>query len=411
MRSNINVLVEAAMTSSGGDIRSDVRIQGVCKSFGNYAVLKNVDLAIEQGEFFSLLGPSGCGKTTLLRCIAGFEFPDEGAILLGGKDVLRQPPNKREVNTVFQSYALFPHLTVYENIAFPLRIKKAPRDVVAKQVEKYLNLVQLDEHAYKKPAMLSGGQKQRVAIARALINEPRVLLLDEPLSALDAKLRQHMLIELDQLHDKIGITFIYVTHDQQEALSVSDHIAVMNQGVVLQVGTPHEIYESPATDFVARFIGETNLFDGTVVSVESFAREEHETLVEIDTAGFGRLKATTVDDVAVGDTVSWTIRPEKILITKEKPDSSRNDVNLLHGLVAEPVYSGFQTKFYVAIDGTEGFNTKLGSQEEGKVVLRVMKQHKVYSDEGPDIVWRDEVYVRWSAVDAYIVEIKKRAQG
>jgi len=247
---------------------SDVVITGVCKSFGDFEVLKDVSLEIKKGEFFSLLGPSGCGKTTLLRIIAGFEHPDIGELTLDGNNVLSLPPNKRQTNTVFQNYALFPHLTVFENVAFSPRLKGVSGAQIKSKVEEYIHLVRLEGHADKRPNQLSGGQKQRVAIARALINEPRVLLLDEPLSALDAKLRQHMLIELDRIHDEIGITFIYVTHDQQEALSVSDRLAVMNQGDILQIGTPYEIYESPATDFVARFIGETNLFDGTVTSVE-----------------------------------------------------------------------------------------------------------------------------------------------
>jgi spermidine/putrescine transport system ATP-binding protein len=302
----------------------------------------------------------------------------------------------RHANTVFQNYALFPHLSIFENVAFPLRIKKVPNKEIKTKVMDYLKLVELENHTHKKPSQLSGGQKQRVAIARALINEPSVLLLDEPLSALDAKLRQHMLIELDKIHDKIGITFIYVTHDQQEALSVSDRLAVMCQGDVLQVGTPHEIYESPATDFVARFIGETNLFDGTVVSVDPIEHPkaaENETMVTLDIPELGRIKVTTVDHVAPGMKVSFTIRPEKIAISTEKPTLNRNDINLFEGIVDEPIYSGFQTKFYVRISE----NT----------VLKVMKQHSNYSDEGPDIVWKDSVYISWSANDGYIVEVKQ----
>ncbi|MDR0302988.1 MAG: spermidine/putrescine ABC transporter ATP-binding protein, partial [Treponema sp.] len=261
---------------------SDVVIKGISKSFGDFRALNNVSLEIKKGEFFSLLGPSGCGKTTLLRIIAGFENPDSGELTLDGNDVLSVPPNRRQTNTVFQNYSLFPHLTVFENVAFSLRLKRASSADVKSKVNEYLHLVQLESHAHKKPNQLSGGQKQRVAIARALINEPRVLLLDEPLSALDAKLRQHMLIELDTIHDKIGITFIYVTHDQQEALSVSDRLAVMNQGDILQIGTPQEIYESPAADFVARFIGETNLFDASVISVEKMNRQWVEYMVELD---------------------------------------------------------------------------------------------------------------------------------
>ncbi|MCX7949359.1 MAG: ABC transporter ATP-binding protein [Treponemataceae bacterium] len=368
---------------------SDVTITGVSKSFGDFKALKNVSLTIQKGEFFSLLGPSGCGKTTLLRIIAGFETPDCGEVYFDGQDVLGLPPNMRHANTVFQNYALFPHLSIFENVAFPLRIKKLPNKEIKERVYTYLKLVELEAHAHKKPSQLSGGQKQRVAIARALINEPSVLLLDEPLSALDAKLRQHMLIELDKIHDKIGITFIYVTHDQQEALSVSDRIAVMCQGDVLQVGTPHEIYESPATDFVARFIGETNLFDGKVVAVEKAGEE---LLVTLDIPELGAVKVTTVDQVQVGQTVSFTIRPEKIAISTEKPKTSRQDINLYEGVVDEPIYSGFQTKFYVRVSEN--------------LILKVMKQHSNYSDEGPEIEWKDSVYLSWSADDGYIVEVK-----
>jgi len=379
---------------------SDVVVKGVSKSFGSFEALKNVDLSIKKGEFFSILGPSGCGKTTLLRIIAGFENPDQGDVAFDGIDVLPIPPNKRPANTVFQNYALFPHLTVFENVAFSLRIKKAQESLIRSRVNDYLRLVQLQDHAQKKPNQLSGGQKQRVAIARALINEPGVLLLDEPLSALDAKLRQHMLIELDSLHDKIGITFIYVTHDQQEALSVSDRIAVMNLGEVLQVGTPHEIYESPADEFVARFIGETNLFDAYVSSVRQISGmpvivpgmgvfdsapivippapdTENEYMAELDIPEIGRIKVTTVDEVKPGQKVSFTIRPEKIFISKDKPSTKREDINLLFGEVDEPIYSGFLTKFYIDCGG--------------KTLVKVMKQHAQYNDEGPDIIWKDKV--------------------
>jgi len=375
---------------------NDVVIEGISKSFGNIEVLKNVSLEIKKGEFFSLLGPSGCGKTTLLRIIAGFEQPDKGELTLDGDNVLSLPPNKRPTNTVFQSYALFPHLSVFENVAFSPRLKGESKEQINNKVEKYLQLVRLEGHADKKPNELSGGMKQRVAIARALINEPRVLLLDEPLSALDAKLRQHMLIELDRIHDEIGITFIYVTHDQQEALSVSDRIAIMNQGDILQIGTPHDIYESPATDFVARFIGDTNLFDGTITSVEQVVLQDHggitEYMVELDIPELGKIKVTDVDEVKVGQKVSFTIRPEKIVITKEKPTTKRDDINLLQGIIDEPIYSGFQTKFYVQL--TNG------------TLIRVIKQHQNYSDEGPDIRWKDNVYLSWSALDGYIVEVK-----
>jgi spermidine/putrescine transport system ATP-binding protein len=330
--------------------------------------------------------------------MAGFETPDCGTVSFDGTDVLPIPPDKRQSNTVFQSYALFPHLTVFENVAFSLRLKKLPAGEVNTRVNDYLKLVQLENHAQKKPNQLSGGQKQRVAIARALINEPRVLLLDEPLSALDAKLRQHMLIELDEIHDKIGITFIYVTHDQQEALSVSDRIAVMNFGRILQVGTPHEIYESPATDFVATFIGETNLFEAEVVGAERRSDLRHpstgaplvdEYMVELEINELGRVMVTSMDEMKLGQKVSFTVRPEKIVISKEPPAIKRAEINQFQGSVDEPIYSGFQTKFYVKMNGS--------------TLIRVIKQHAKYSDEGPDIVWKDKVYISWSAHDGYIV--------
>ncbi|MDD4574660.1 MAG: spermidine/putrescine ABC transporter ATP-binding protein, partial [Sphaerochaeta sp.] len=251
----------------------EIAVEQVSRAYGTFKALDDVSVKIKKGEFFSLLGPSGCGKTTLLRIIAGFDYPDNGTVEFDGKNILPLPPDKRQSNTVFQTYALFPHLTVYENVAFPLRLRRVEASEIDRRVREYVRLVQLEEHIDKKPSMLSGGQKQRVAIARALINEPSVLLLDEPLSALDAKLRQNLLIELDVIHDKVGITFIYVTHDQSEALSVSDRIAVMNKGKILQIGTPYEIYEAPATRFVAQFIGESNVFPCKVLTCEPFEDE------------------------------------------------------------------------------------------------------------------------------------------
>ncbi|MDD7015346.1 MAG: ABC transporter ATP-binding protein [Spirochaetales bacterium] len=389
---------------------STVSISNVSKHFGDFHALDNVNITINKGEFFSLLGPSGCGKTTLLRIIAGFEFPDDGAVLFDDTDVLPLPPNKRQSNTVFQSYALFPHLSVYENVAFPLRLRKLDGKTIDAKVKEYLHLVQLDQHMYKKPNQLSGGQRQRVAIARALINEPKVLLLDEPLSALDAKLRANLLVDLDALHDKIGITFIYVTHDQSEALAVSDRIAVMNAGKVLQVGTPFEIYESPATQFVAQFIGETNLFESTVVHCvpQKNSRGEDEFMVTLNTPALGmqaQLKgdtqATKEEDKNIlvtdyehtdeGQKVAFTIRPEKIRITLEEPDTrGKKGINVFKGIVKEPVYTGFQSKFYVEL--------------ENGTIIKVFKQHTNYLDDGPEIQWKDTVYVSWADEDGYIVE-------
>jgi spermidine/putrescine transport system ATP-binding protein len=364
-------------------IGSDVAVSALRKSFGNFEALKDVSLEIKRGEFFSLLGPSGCGKTTLLRTIAGFEDPDSGAVAIDGRDVSGLPPDKRRCNTVFQSYALFPHLTVFENVAFPLRLKHVPNRLVKDLVHRHLSLVQLEGHADKKPSQLSGGQKQRVAIARALINEPSVLLLDEPLSALDAKLRQHMLLELDAIHDKVGITFIYVTHDQAEALSVSDRIAVMDGGRVLQVGSPQEIYENPKSDFVARFIGDTNLFEGLVT-----AKNGPYTTVEVP--GFGPLLVEANGEAPMGSHVKVAVRPEKVRIGRDLPAGAGPEINIVKGIVEEPIYSGFQTKYIV--------RTALGA------AVVVFRQHAQWSEGNPDIRWKDEVYLSWSAVDAVVVE-------
>jgi len=357
-----------------------IGIRGISKAFGSFTALNDVSLDIRKGEFFSLLGPSGCGKTTLLRIIGGFEEPDRGAVEIDGRDVLPLPPNMRFANTVFQNYALFPHLSVYENVAFPLMLKGTRRKSLDELVMYYLRLVELDAHAAKMPSMLSGGQKQRVAIARALINQPSVLLLDEPLSALDAKLRHYMLMELDAIHDKIGITFVYVTHDQAEALSVSDRIAVMDRGNVLQVGAPREIYESPSTSFVAQFIGETNMIDGIVESAEG-------RWYVVDSGGIGRVAVADPRGYRVGDRVTLTIRPERLRIMP-RGQSAPAGANVFEGRVDESVYSGFHSKYYVRVAGDR--------------VLRVFRQHGEQG-EGEDIAWNDSVRVSWNPGDSYIV--------
>jgi spermidine/putrescine transport system ATP-binding protein len=369
---------------------SVVRFENVRKSFGNFVAVQEANIEIRAGEFFSLLGPSGCGKTTLLRMLAGFESPSSGAIYLDDVNVTALAPDKRPVNTVFQNYALFPHLSVFDNVAFPLRLQKRSKADVKNKVEEYLDLVQLIGKESNMPAQLSGGQKQRVAIARALINEPKVLLLDEPLSALDAKLRQRMLTQLDRIHDEVGVTFVFVTHDQTEALSISDRVAVMNNGLVEQLGAPHEIYESPVSPFVANFIGETNLFIGKVISVKG-------DWVEVDVPGIGVLKVTADDDIKpkMGDTINLTVRPEKISLSREMPKSivgKESEYNLFHGVIHDLIYLGSESKCFITLDG-------------GEFVFKAVKPHSRYLEDGPEITWEDKAYFWWHANDAYIVAI------
>ena len=279
-----------------------IEIKNVCKSFGEKCILNDVSISVKQGEFLTLLGPSGCGKTTLLRMIAGFGQPDSGEILINGTDITVMPPHERPVNTVFQRYALFPHLDVYENIAFGLKLQKVPEDEIDKRVRKVLKMVSMTDYEDRDVESLSGGQQQRVAIARAIVNQPKVLLLDEPLSALDLKMRKDMQIELKEMHRKLGITFIYVTHDQEEALTLSDTIVVLDDGNIRQIGTPTDIYNEPQNAFVADFIGESNILNGRMIKdrLVEFAGHEFDCVDE----GFG-------EDVDV-DVV---VRPEDIYIT------------------------------------------------------------------------------------------------
>lgn len=369
--------------------KNDIRIEHIRKSFDGVEILKDINLTINQGEFFSILGPSGCGKTTLLRMIAGFISADEGAIYLGNENLLDLPPNLRNVNTIFQKYSLFPHLTVYENVAFPLRLKKVEEKIIEEEVKKYISLVGLEEHMQKKPSQLSGGQQQRVAIARALINKPGVLLLDEPLSALDAKLRQNLLLELDLIHEEVGITFIFITHDQQEALSISDRIAVMNKGEVLQIGTPAEVYESPANMFVADFLGDNNFLEGEVIEIleNNFAK--------IQTKDLGELIIEQDKKVEIGNHVKVSIRPEKIKVTKTKPKEISSTINTLPVYVNELIYTGFQSKYFV----------HLCSKEE--YTFKVFKQHAVYFDDNDEgaIWWDEDAFISWDADDGFLIEV------
>ena len=334
--------------TSAGDGLAAIDLVGVAKDFsarhGSVAAVREVDLEIRRGEFFSLLGPSGCGKTTTLRMIAGFEEPTRGRVLLYGQDVTGVPPYRRDVNMVFQSYALFPHMTVQDNVAFGLRRKGVGKAESAKRAAEMLELVELTGKGDSRPRELSGGQQQRVALARALVNHPRALLLDEPLGALDLKLRQAMQIELKRIQRDVGITFVYVTHDQNEALTMSDRLAVMNDGRIEQEGRPQEIYEQPATRFVAGFIGTSNLLSGRVGRVS-----DGQAVIEVspdERIVLPLRRASGPQDRAVGsgDEVELTVRPEKIVITGNPPGT---DGSVLRGTVTEVVYLGTSTNFSV----------------------------------------------------------------
>jgi spermidine/putrescine transport system ATP-binding protein len=323
------------------------------RRFGDVEAVASITLQIRKGEFFSLLGPSGCGKTTFLRLIAGLEVPDAGTLKIGGTDASRLPAHRRPVNTVFQSYALFPHMTVRENVAFGLKMKKTPRAELNKRVDEIMQLVEVSELAERRPAQLSGGEKQRVALARAVVNEPEVLLLDEPLGALDLKLRKQLQLELQQLQRRLGITFIYVTHDQEEALVMSDRIAVMHAGRLEQVDTGQRLYERPRTRFVARFLGSCNLIEATVRRCVtpslpgSDAGPTANGFLEVE-AGPGLLVATLPGDFprpSVGQEVTLALRPEKIaLALAETGPRARN---VVEARIENLVYSGAETTYHL----------------------------------------------------------------
>lgn len=312
-------------------VKNVVELRDIHKSLNDHPILHGINLEVREGEFLTLLGPSGCGKTTLLRLISGFEEPDSGSISIDGKDVSGLPPHKRHVNTVFQSYALFPHMTVADNIAFGLRCQKVPAHEIKSRVADVLKMVKLEKFAERKPSQLSGGQQQRVAIARAAVNQPRVLLLDEPLSSLDYRLRKTMQIELKQLQRKLGITFIFVTHDQEEALSMSDRVVVMQEGWIEQVGTPRQVYEEPGTIKVATFIGEVNIFEGTIVKVNG----NHQVMLNVLDK---EREAKSTREHRPGDAVHVLVRPEDVRVWNlhEVEDAS----DMFSGTVEEVIYKG-----------------------------------------------------------------------
>jgi spermidine/putrescine transport system ATP-binding protein len=376
---------ETEATDGAGTLPA-IELAGVTKEFHSgsevVAAVRQMDLRIAEGEFFSMLGPSGCGKTTTMRMIAGFEDPTAGTVWLHGKDVTWDPPNKRDVNMVFQSYALFPHMSVFENVAFGLRRRQVPGEQITRQVGEILEIVSLTGRENRRPRELSGGQQQRVALARALVNHPRALLLDEPLGALDLKLRQAMQVELKRIQREVGITFVYVTHDQGEALTMSDRIAVMNDGLIEHLGTPRQIYEHPASRFVAGFIGTSNLLTGKVSSVTGteavIAAGDSERIV----VSTGRSPAS------VGDELEITVRPEKIRVSRAAPGPSGC---ALRGTVTEVVYLGTATNFNI-------------TTSTGADVVVFVQNASAADQEASDAISRgDAVWLSWETPYSYAI--------
>ena len=356
-----------------------VDIKGVNKIYGTNHVVKDLNLLVEEGECLTLLGSSGCGKTTTLRMIAGFEEPTTGSITVEGEPIEDKEPYERNVNTVFQSYALFPHMTIYDNVAYGLKMKKVPKKEIKERVLKMLEMVQLSGFEKRYPSQLSGGQKQRVAIARALINRPKVLLLDEPLGALDLKLRKQMQLELKRLQKKLNITFIYVTHDQEEALTMSDRIAIMHDGVMDQIGSPTEIYERPATKFVATFIGETNVFDGTIRSIEGGKAVIGIENGEVTSSGSVEEGDGKNTGFAVNEFVTVSVRPEKMHFSPKPVEGFT-----VPAVVRDYIYVGSVLKCIAVLpNGNE------------------IKMEKLAGEELPPI--GEKVFICWEPEDAVLI--------
>ncbi len=355
-----------------------VAIRNVSKKFpGGVIAVDDVSIDIAQNEFFALLGPSGCGKTTLLRMISGLETPTSGQIIIGGEDMALTPPNKRPTNMVFQSYAVFPHMTVAQNVAYGLKVTGVESSEIKRRVAEGLEMVKLTALADRKPDQMSGGQRQRVALARALVKRPKVLLLDEPLSALDAKLRDDMRMELTRLQETVGITFIIVTHDQDEALSMASRIAVMEKGAVQQIATPSELYEHPRNRFVADFIGKVNLIDATVLGQKGRS-------ISCDAKGLGKIEIAS--DKAVGSSVSIAVRPEKLRISKGRPENK--SVVKLEGTVRDVAYYGDTS--HVVIEGKDGLNLSVNVQNDTRLG-------------GAGVERGQKVWVQWAPEDSIIL--------
>ncbi|GJL82817.1 MAG: polyamine-transporting ATPase [marine bacterium B5-7] len=368
-----------SVTGSSSDGSPYVRIENVTKRFGEFVAVDNVSLDIERKEFFALLGASGCGKSTLLRMLAGLEKPTEGRILIDGQDMTNVPPYERPVNMMFQSYALFPHMSVEDNIAFGLKQDRMPVAEINKRVEEMLELVQLGQFGKRKPHQLSGGQRQRVALARSLAKHPKLLLLDEPLAALDKKLREQTQFELMNIQDETGITFIVVTHDQEEAMVLSTRIAVMNQGVIQQIGSPNEVYEYPSSRYVADFLGSVNLFEGEVASINQGIE------IRLPQADL-HLVANNRDNVTIGQNVAVAIRPEKISVSIDKPNELTNQCQ---GKVDEIAYQGSLSVYQVKL--ADGRMVKVSSPNQVRTAKRT-------------IDWDDSVWLSWDT-DACVVLI------
>ena len=356
-----------------------IQIENVTKKFGEFTAIDNLSLDIYKNEFFSLLGPSGCGKTTLLRMLAGFEDVTNGRILVDGEDMSNIPPHLRPINMMFQSYALFPHMTVEKNIAFGLKQDKLPEDEINQRVEEMLELVELTNFAKRKPNQLSGGQSQRVALARSLAKSPKLLLLDEPLGALDKRLREQTQFELMDIQEKLEVTFVIVTHDQEEAMTVSSRIGVMDSGNLIQVATPTEIYEAPVNKDVADFIGDINLLKGVYKGNNKKGTE----LLSEDSKSI--VFATQEVDAKLEDTMWFAIRPEKLEISKKKPS---NDLNVLKGIVEDIAYGGSFSTYHVKLDNSR--------------ILKAIRANRVRTEEH-HLTWDDEVYLHWSPDSAVVL--------
>lgn len=348
-----------------------IRFENVTKRYGNFTAIDDLTLDIYEKEFYALLGPSGCGKTTLLRLLAGFETPTSGRILIGGEDISNIPPNKRSVNMMFQSYALFPHMSVEKNIGFGLKQERKSKQEIKQRVDEMLTLVQLEEFANRKPHQLSGGQRQRVALARSLAKKPKLLLLDEPLGALDKKLRERTQFELMNLQEQLGLTFMIVTHDQEEAMTVASRIALMDKGLVKQVDIPSVIYEAPNSRYVADFIGDVNLIEGTVSS-------QNDQVIALETSDNERFILHSDESFQTGSTMWLAIRPEKVNVSKEKPDAVNNATK---GTVEDIAYSGNTSTYYVRL--ANGSLIKAQATNNRRLSARA-------------ISWDDQVWLSWT---------------